>query len=156
MSGCRAVLNLRGEHYPCDMECVDAYGEPTQGHEGWAHANREAQAIWIGPEERDRIEGLQDRMQEQEQRLSGEDWISGRGLTYGPEREGTPYGGHISVQESSMAEGPHVWIRAVAAEINDSGGEDAAVHLTVEQARRFAEDIIRICRNHYQTREEPG
>lgn len=37
MTECKAVLNLKGEHYPCDMEAP---------HPGWAHANADAGAIW--------------------------------------------------------------------------------------------------------------
>ena len=79
------------------------------------------------------------------------DTLSNRGFTFAPEREGT-YGGYVRVSESSAASRPCVWVRAVEPEA--TGGTDpgcAAVHLTVEQALRFAEDILRICNNHYQT-----
>lgn len=38
---CRAALNLVGEHFPCDWP-TDENGR----HDGWAHANKKAQAIW--------------------------------------------------------------------------------------------------------------
>jgi hypothetical protein len=34
---CRAVLNVKGEHFQCDMEAP---------HSGWAHGNKDAEAIW--------------------------------------------------------------------------------------------------------------
>lgn len=37
MSECRAALNIAGAGYQCDMEAP---------HRGWAHANKEAKAIW--------------------------------------------------------------------------------------------------------------
>lgn len=43
---CPAALSIAGRHYPCDTQCVDFDGMPTAGHDGWAHGNAEAQAIW--------------------------------------------------------------------------------------------------------------
>ena len=37
MSQCKAVVNIKGAHYDCDMEAP---------HPGLAHANKEAEAIW--------------------------------------------------------------------------------------------------------------
>lgn len=37
MSQCKAALNIKGEHFPCDQEAP---------HTGWAHGNRGAGAIW--------------------------------------------------------------------------------------------------------------
>ena len=37
MTACRAVLNVKGEHFTCEMEAP---------HPGLAHANRKAEAIW--------------------------------------------------------------------------------------------------------------
>lgn len=39
---CPAALNIQGEHFDCDWP-TDANGR----HDGWAHASRAAQAIWI-------------------------------------------------------------------------------------------------------------
>lgn len=41
---CPAALNIKGEHFPCDW--MDQMAPGSIGHVGWAHANREAQAIW--------------------------------------------------------------------------------------------------------------
>lgn len=35
---CKAVLNIKGEHFPCDGK--------GQDHAGWAHSNRAAEAVW--------------------------------------------------------------------------------------------------------------
>lgn len=40
---CDAAINIQGEHFPCDWP-TDAEGR----HPGWAHSNRQAQAIWRG------------------------------------------------------------------------------------------------------------
>lgn len=40
---CQAVLNIKGEHFQCDWEAP---------HDGWAHGNKESQAIWASAEER--------------------------------------------------------------------------------------------------------
>lgn len=37
MSVCRAALNIKGAPYQCDQEAP---------HTGWAHSNKEAEAIW--------------------------------------------------------------------------------------------------------------
>lgn len=42
---CPAVLMLVGEAYPCDWP-TDEHGR----HDGWAHSNMAAQAIWCGDE----------------------------------------------------------------------------------------------------------
>lgn len=39
-----AVLNVAGEHFPC--ETMDQMSEDSVTHEGWAHSNQAAQAIW--------------------------------------------------------------------------------------------------------------
>lgn len=41
---CPAALNIAGEHFPCQQ--MDHMAEGSEGHDGWAHSNREAQAIW--------------------------------------------------------------------------------------------------------------
>lgn len=49
-SRCEAVLNIKGEHFPCQTlsYMVDADGTPATSHEGWAHSNADAEAIWHG------------------------------------------------------------------------------------------------------------
>jgi hypothetical protein len=37
MSVCKAALNIAGAAYSCDQQAP---------HPGWAHGNKEAQAIW--------------------------------------------------------------------------------------------------------------
>lgn len=34
---CKSVLNIKGESFSCDM---------VAPHPGWAHANKQAEAIW--------------------------------------------------------------------------------------------------------------
>ena len=34
---CAAALNIKGEHFACDL---------TAPHDGWAHSNKTAEAIW--------------------------------------------------------------------------------------------------------------
>lgn len=41
---CPAALNIAGEHYPCQQ--MDQMAEGSTGHDGWAHSNRDAEAIW--------------------------------------------------------------------------------------------------------------
>lgn len=45
MSQCKAVLNIKGEHYSCDIEAP---------HTGWAHANEAAGALWCSAAEASR------------------------------------------------------------------------------------------------------
>lgn len=40
---CDAALSIKGEHFPCDWPT----GENGR-HDGWAHSNRDAEAIWQG------------------------------------------------------------------------------------------------------------
>jgi hypothetical protein len=42
MSDCKAVLNIKGENFVCDWPGA---GHP---HDGWAHANKESGAVWLG------------------------------------------------------------------------------------------------------------
>jgi len=42
---CPAALNLAGEHFACDWPL----GENGR-HDGWAHTNKAAQAVWKGIE----------------------------------------------------------------------------------------------------------
>lgn len=37
MAECKAALNIKGEAFTCDQEAP---------HAGWAHGNKEAEAIW--------------------------------------------------------------------------------------------------------------
>ena len=47
---CKASINLGGEHYPCTF--IENNMLPgTTGHDGWAHSNAEASAIWTCGEE---------------------------------------------------------------------------------------------------------
>lgn len=65
------------------------------------------------------------------------------------------YGGHVEVYESSAAKGPHIWLRAEApVNLNNPQGDkvDAPIHLTLENARKLAEQLIWLCDNHYQHR----
>jgi hypothetical protein len=45
---CPASLMIRGEHFPCQtlsqMATLD--GSPATSHDGWAHSNSDAEAIW--------------------------------------------------------------------------------------------------------------
>ena len=38
LPSCSASLNIYGEHFPCDL---------TMPHDGWAHSNKKAQALWV-------------------------------------------------------------------------------------------------------------
>ncbi|MFF0822486.1 hypothetical protein ACFYUR_19155 [Micromonospora haikouensis] len=63
------------------------------------------------------------------------------------------YGGHISVYESSAADGPHLWVNATApANLNDPTGPtvEAPMHLTADNARRLAEQLLALVDGHYQ------
>jgi hypothetical protein len=44
MHTCPAALNIAGEHFPCDW--MEQMAEGSTNHEGWAHSNKDAQAIW--------------------------------------------------------------------------------------------------------------
>jgi hypothetical protein len=41
---CTAALNIAGEHFPCQQ--MEEMVEGSESHDGWAHSNRDAQAIW--------------------------------------------------------------------------------------------------------------
>lgn len=75
-----------------------------------------------------------------------------RGFTYLPDIP-SEYGGHISVSESSAADGPHVWVRATCpVDLNRPNGPtmEAAMHLTADNARRIAEQLLLTVDEHYQ------
>ena len=40
------ALNIMGEHFPCQQ--MDQMTPESTSHEGWAHSNRDAEAIWQG------------------------------------------------------------------------------------------------------------
>lgn len=50
------------------------------------------------------------------------------------------YGGEITMNESSAAAGPHVWLRTT----------DPDLHLTAENALLLAEQLVYLVQNHYQ------
>lgn len=68
------------------------------------------------------------------------------------------YGGTIRVQESSSAEHARVWIFCKSptdlnqwAQYGDEGvadWQDACAHLSLEDAERFANNILEVVRNH--------
>lgn len=63
------------------------------------------------------------------------------------------YGGHVSVSESSAASGPHVWLRATApVDLNNPDGptHEVPMHLTADNARRLAEQLLLVVREHDQ------
>ncbi|WP_341719854.1 hypothetical protein QQG74_09210 [Micromonospora sp. FIMYZ51] len=63
------------------------------------------------------------------------------------------YGGEIRAYESSAASGPHIWVRATApANMNDPTGPtvEAPMHLTADNARRLAEQLLALVDGHYQ------
>ncbi|WP_328344656.1 hypothetical protein [Micromonospora sp. NBC_00421] len=75
-----------------------------------------------------------------------------RGFTILPDIP-SQYGGWISVSESSAASGPHVWVRATApADLNAPNGPmvEAPLHLTADNARRLAEQLLLTVDEHYR------
>ena len=42
MAACKAALNIKGEHFPCDIDTP---------HPGLPHGNKDAEAIWCSDEE---------------------------------------------------------------------------------------------------------
>ena len=53
MSGCKAVLNIKGEHFGCDKNAP---------HPFLAHASQAAEAIWVSDAERVEIDRMQAQM----------------------------------------------------------------------------------------------
>lgn len=51
---CKAALNIKGEHFPCQTMRYMAPGSTS--HDGWAHSNRDADAVWVS--HRDPIPGM--------------------------------------------------------------------------------------------------
>lgn len=63
------------------------------------------------------------------------------------------YGGNIRVYESSAADGPHLWVNVTApVSLNDPDGPRVAapMHLTADNARRLAEQLLALVDGHYQ------
>ena len=63
------------------------------------------------------------------------------------------YGGEVEVYESSMASGPHIWLKATCPDnLNDPQGKqvEAVAHLTIEDAAKLAQQINYLIDNHYQ------
>lgn len=63
------------------------------------------------------------------------------------------YGGTVNVYESSNAENPHIWLNAVAPKnLNNPSGDTvtAPIHLTVENAKALAEQLLFLVDEHYQ------
>lgn len=59
----------------------------------------------------------------------------------------TADGAMVRVYESSMVNGPHVWLHHV------HGSDAVPAHLTVQAARELAEQLLFLVENHYQTTE---
>lgn len=41
---CHGALDIAGEHFPCEQ--MQQMVEGSKDHDGWAHSNAAAQAIW--------------------------------------------------------------------------------------------------------------
>lgn len=68
------------------------------------------------------------------------------------------YGGEVSLSESSAADGPHVWLRAVApVNLNDPTGptHEVPIHLTAENAWMLADQLRHLVQHHYQGDARP-
>jgi len=77
---------------------------------------------------------------------------SDRGFVHLPEIHGTN-GESVWVYESSAASGPNIWLKVTSpADRNRPDGPvvDAVAHLSIDEARKVAEQIIMVCDNHYQ------
>ena len=77
--------------------------------------------------------------------------LSGRGFTHLPEIPSN-YGGHIRAYESSAASSPHLWVRIECPEnpnAPDGPTREAVVHLTLDNARRLAEQLVYLVDTHY-------
>lgn len=84
---------------------------------------------------------------------------SGRGVDSFLSIPSTYYGAEIRVQESSSAEGPHVWIFVKSPEnLNKPDGPrvEVSLHLTVEAAWCLAEQLATLVRDHYQGDARPS
>ena len=45
---CKAGLIIMGEFFPCQQ--MEQMVPGSTDHKGWAHSNRDAEAIWVGNE----------------------------------------------------------------------------------------------------------
>lgn len=78
--------------------------------------------------------------------------VTGRGFNHMPPLPSV-YGGSIKAYESSLADGPHIWLNMkYPANLNEPEGEmlDGVWHGTAEDARRLGEQLIWLADNHYQ------
>jgi hypothetical protein len=86
--------------------------------------------------------------------------VSSRGFAYFDDVP-SEYGGGIRAYESSAADAPHIWIKIRSpknihddwmAQEDDYAGDwdEAVVHLTVENAALFAQQIMHLVNHHYQ------
>lgn len=67
------------------------------------------------------------------------------------------YGGSVRVYESSAAMAPHIWLTAEApVSLNEPDGPTvtAPIHLTLDDARRLAEQLLLLVGDHYQLRND--
>lgn len=56
-----------------------------------------------------------------------------------------PAAQHVRIYESSAAFGPHIWVA-----VTEPGRAPAAVHLSLENARRVRDQLTYLLDNHYQ------
>jgi hypothetical protein len=47
---CKAAVTIKGEHFPCDWPTSD-----DGTHKGWAHGNKEAEAVWSDVDSEKRV-----------------------------------------------------------------------------------------------------
>lgn len=62
------------------------------------------------------------------------------------------YGGHVAAYESSGASAAYLWLKVRAESGNRHGDAptEAHAHLTVEDALRVADQLVRLVADHYQ------
>lgn len=78
---------------------------------------------------------------------------SDRGFTRLPAIPSDHPGGEVRVYESSAAEQPCIWLNATAGyAFNRPDGSSvvAPIHLTVDNARKLAEQLLYLAEHHYQ------
>ena len=76
------------------------------------------------------------------------DTVTDRGFTHADPIPGVAgYGGQVRVYESSGAAAPRLWLMTI-----DGEGNEATIHLELDDARRLLDDINRLADNHYQLR----
>jgi hypothetical protein len=74
--------------------------------------------------------------------------VTGRGFKHLPPIPGA-YGGEIRTYESSAASAPHIWIY-IDQKFEHLPPQDAVVHLALEDATRFRDQLTWLIDNHYQ------